>query len=85
MNPRNCHNFEFFRTALTGVLSRNLDCFSRGLLRDALEQLAGLKRRKLALEMLQELDKQAHTLQQEEEGNTLFVTGAFTHITEQEK
>ena len=28
------------------------DCFSRGLLSDALEQLAGLKRRKLALEML---------------------------------
>lgn len=30
----------------------NEDCFSRGLLRDALEQLAGLKRRKSALEML---------------------------------
>jgi hypothetical protein len=29
-----------------------LDCFSRGLLREALGQLAGLKRRKLALEML---------------------------------
>lgn len=28
------------------------DCFSRGLLREALGQLAGLKRRKLALEML---------------------------------
>lgn len=30
----------------------NPDCFSRGLLREALGQLAGLKRRKLALEML---------------------------------
>jgi hypothetical protein len=29
-----------------------LDCFSRGLLREALGQLAGLKRRKLTLEML---------------------------------
>lgn len=29
-----------------------LDCFSRGLLREALGQLAGLKRRKLALDML---------------------------------
>jgi len=28
------------------------DCFSRGLLREAMGQLAGLKRRKLALEML---------------------------------
>jgi hypothetical protein len=28
------------------------DCFSRGLLREALGQLAGLKRRKMALEML---------------------------------
>ena len=28
------------------------DCFSRGLLKEALGQLAGLKRRKLALEML---------------------------------
>lgn len=34
------------------VLARRLDCFSRGLLREALGQLAGLKRRKLALEML---------------------------------
>jgi Transcription factor subunit Med10 of Mediator complex len=30
----------------------NPDCFSRGLLREAMGQLAGLKRRKLALEML---------------------------------
>jgi hypothetical protein len=30
----------------------NPDCFSRGLLREALGQLGGLKRRKLALEML---------------------------------
>lgn len=30
----------------------NPDCFSRGLLKEALGQLAGLKRRKLALEML---------------------------------
>lgn len=30
----------------------NPDCFSRGLLREALGQLAGLKRRKLALELL---------------------------------
>lgn len=30
----------------------NPDCFSRGLLREALGQLAGLKRRKMALEML---------------------------------
>lgn len=30
----------------------NPDCFSRGLLREALGQLAGLRRRKLALEML---------------------------------
>lgn len=30
----------------------NPDCFSRGLLREALGQLAGLKRRKLALDML---------------------------------
>ena len=29
-----------------------VDCFSRGLLRESLGQLAGLKRRKLALEML---------------------------------
>lgn len=28
------------------------DCFSRGLLRESMGQLAGLKRRKLALEML---------------------------------
>jgi hypothetical protein len=32
--------------------SLNPECFSRGLLREALGQLAGLKRRKLALEML---------------------------------
>jgi hypothetical protein len=30
----------------------NPDCFSRGLLKEALGQLAGLKRRKLALDML---------------------------------
>lgn len=30
----------------------NPDCFSRGLLRESMGQLAGLKRRKLALEML---------------------------------
>jgi len=30
----------------------NKDCFSRGLLKEALGQLAGLKRRKLALNML---------------------------------
>jgi len=30
----------------------NPDCFSRGLLKEALGQLAGLRRRKLALEML---------------------------------
>ena len=29
-----------------------IDCFSRGLLKEALGQLAGLRRRKLALEML---------------------------------
>lgn len=39
---------------LLDLLDQNLnpDCFSRGLLREALGQLAGLKRRKLALEML---------------------------------
>ena len=37
---------------LTFSSSSLLDCFSRGLLREALGQLAGLKRRKLALEML---------------------------------
>ena len=30
----------------------NPDCFSRGLLKEAMGQLAGLKRRKMALEML---------------------------------
>jgi len=39
----------------------------------------------LALEMLQTLAKDAHKLQQEEEGDTLFVAGSFTHITEHEK
>lgn len=39
-------NFQFFS------LIPRIDCFSRGLLREALGQLAGLKRRKLALEML---------------------------------
>ena len=32
--------------------SLNPECFSRGMLREALGQLAGLKRRKLALELL---------------------------------
>ena len=34
------------------LLSLLIDCFSRGLLKEALGQLAGLRRRKLALEML---------------------------------
>ena len=51
----------------------NPDCFSRGLLREALGQLGGLKRRKLALEMLgaavqSGLDAQQQ--QQEKSGNT---------------
>lgn len=39
---------------LLDLLDSNLnpECFSRGLLREALGQLAGLKRRKLALELL---------------------------------
>jgi len=34
------------------VVGDLLDCFSRGLVKEALGQLAGLKRRKLALQML---------------------------------
>lgn len=39
----------------------NPDCFLRGLLKEALGQLAGLKRRKLALEMLGEAIQQGLT------------------------
>lgn len=45
-----CHFGSSIILRLTTTLF--LDCFSRGLLREALGQLAGLKRRKLALEML---------------------------------
>lgn len=46
----------------------NPDCFSRGLLKEALGQLAGLKRRKLALEMLGDaIQKGLHKLDSQEE------------------
>ncbi|MCT4553205.1 MAG: DUF6502 family protein [Pelagimonas sp.] len=41
--------------------------------------------RDLAREMLRSLNRRAHDLQQAEEGSTLFVAGAFTHVSEQEK
>ena len=49
----------------------NPDCFSRGLLREALGQLGGLKRRKLALEMLGKAVQSGFDAQQQqqEKGN----------------
>lgn len=53
MYNRRCLNLVIFASSVDRVaISFLLDCFSRGLLREALGQLAGLKRRKLALEML---------------------------------
>ena len=40
---------------------------------------------RLFLEMLQELGRQANELQNEEEGDQLFVAGTYTHVTEQEQ
>ncbi|MEM9330776.1 MAG: hypothetical protein AAGA53_05590 [Pseudomonadota bacterium] len=37
------------------------------------------------LQMLQELGQQANEYQKEEEGNTLFVAGTYTHVTEQDE
>lgn len=48
---------------------------------DKLEKQAS----ELFLELLQKLGRQANEFQEEEEGNSLFVAGTFTHVTEQDK
>lgn len=52
----------------------NPDCFSRGLLKEALGQLAGLKRRKLALDMLGDAIERGMSKLDEESGDTVSST-----------